>query len=416
MLKPSSRRADTCLPSADSARTSLAEPARLCALNFGIQVVWGAILAVSLQARSLELGGQNGIGAYAMIASVGAALATITQVVVGRIADRRRRVKGHRREFYVIGIAGAVPALLWFFVAPSFGQLLAAFLTLQIMMNVAGPYSAAIPDYVEETRSGVASGWMSAYQSLGNAAGLVIAGFVADLRLVAGLLAGMLVATCAITVAHVRSRPVRDEVGPATLVTRSLIVLLISRGLINLGFFTLVGFLLFYVHDSLGLGEAKMQTALLFLTFTLMGVVGALLAAGPTDRYDKRAVVTATMAVFGIALLLLTAATSLPAAFFSSALAGIGWGGFVSADWALACALLPKGAMAGAMGVWNIGTAGPQIFAPLVAAPLVAAFNARTLGAGPRAAIVLALLESVVGTFVIWRLPRTAASPYAVSD
>jgi len=62
--------------------------------------------------------------------------------------------------------------------------------------------------------------------------------------------------------------------------------------------------------------------------------------------------------------------------------------------------------MATAMGVWNFATTFPQVVAPLATAPLVERFNARATGMGPRAAIVLSLVEFVAGGVLIWRLPR----------
>ena len=73
---------------------------------------------------------------------------------------------------------------------------MAAFFFLQFGMNVAGgPYQAVIADYIPAGRRGMASSWMSAYQSFGNVAGLLVAGFVHDLRLVAVALAAPLAAT-----------------------------------------------------------------------------------------------------------------------------------------------------------------------------------------------------------------------------
>jgi MFS family permease len=397
----------------------IAKPARLCAFNAGVQVVWGAILAVSLQARSIALAGHDdAIRAYAGIAASGALVATLVQLGAGALSDRALERRGDRQAFYVVGVALAIPALFWFYLAPDLGSLIAAFLCLQVAMNVAGgPYQAIIPDYVSAGRRGVASSWMSAYQSLGNVLGLLIAGLVHDLRVVPALLAAPLAATYAATATHVRAlarmakprlidRPVAAR--PAVRIAGPLATLLISRGLINIGFFTLLGFLAFYVGESLGMAGPALeaQTGYLFITFTLAAVAGAVLSARPTDRSDKRAVVTVAVAIVIVGLALLATARGLPLAYAAGALAGIGWGAFVTADWALATALLPPEAMATAMGVWNVATTIPQVIAPLVTAPLVLRFNAVHPGDGPRAAIVLALVEFAAGAAFVWRLPR----------
>jgi MFS family permease len=183
---------------------------------------------------------------------------------------------------------------------------------------------------------------------------------------------------------------------------------LLSRGLINVGFFTLLDFLLFFVAQSLHalVSQLTFFTGTLFLTFTLAAVPGAIVSARPTDRYDKRLAVTVSVATIAVALALLASAGSFGVAYAAAGLAGLGWGAFVTADWALASALLPQAEMAKAMGIWNIATALPQVVAPIVAAPLVARLNAAHYGAGPRGAIVLALLEFVAGGAAIWRLPR----------
>jgi MFS family permease len=388
-------------------------PARLCALNAGIQLVWGAILGVSLQARCLELVGHDGaIRSFSRLAAAGALVATIVQIVAGVLSDRLRRRTGTRTQFYTAGTVLAIPALCWFYLAPTFAQLILAFLALQFAMNVVGgPYQAVIPDFVAPNRRGGAASWMAAYQSLGNALGLIAAFAIRDAHLVALALAAPFAGTYAVTVAAVRGRRAAAEatLGPRLRVLGGpLGALLVSRGLINIGFFTLLDFLLFYVERSLGVPDSqlKLYTGTMFLGFTLAAVPGAIAAARPTDRYDKRIAVSVSVTIVVVALALLAATPWIPLAYLAAALAGLGWGAFVTADWALAAALLPQDEMATAMGIWNAATALPQVVAPLVTAPLVTRLDASHTGAGPRGAIVLALLEFAAGAAAIWRLPR----------
>ena len=391
----------------------MANPALLGAYWFGLQIVWGAILAVSLQARTIELARGDAIAAYGWIAGLGAALAALVQFFAGRWADARVRRTGHRHEFYLAGTAVAIAALLWFYTAPSFAALVAAFFALQFGMNVAtGPYQAVIPDHIADERRGTASAWMAAFQFLGNSAGLLVAGFVLQNLRVALVLCAALSISFAITFAH--AARLRSRVQPQALsIGRPFLTLLISRGLINTGFYTLMGFLLFFVRDSLGIaGEAvKITTALLFISFTCAGVAGAALAARPADRLDRRLVVSGANVVIAAALVLLAGAQGPGAAYAAAVAAGVAWGAFTVADWALACAVLPPGAMATAMGVWNIANTVPQILAPALTAPLLLALNARSPGLGPRAAFVLVIVEFTLGTLWLWRLPARFALP-----
>lgn len=391
-----------------------ASAARLCALNSGIQLVWGAILGVSLQARCIELVGHAGaIRSFSWLAAGGAFLATLVQIAAGVLSDRVRRRTGNRIWFYTAGAALALPALCWFYLAPSFEQLTGAFLALQFAMNVmGGPYQAVIPDFVARSRRGLASSWMAAYQSLGNAVGLVVAATITDARLIAVALAAPFAGSFATTLAEVHNRPAASTASPlpprVPAFGGPLAVLLLSRGLINLGFFTLLDFLLFFVEQSLGVPDAQLQfyTGTLFLAFTLAAVPGAILAARPTDRFDKRRIVSVAVATVVVALALLAATGAVAFAYFPAVMAGLGWGAFVTADWALATALLPEKEMATAMGIWNVATALPQVLAPLLTGPLVAGLNAGQPGSGPRAAIAIALIEFALGGAAIWRLPR----------
>ena len=382
--------------------------ARLCAFNAGIQLVWGAILAVELQARviTLSTSASQAVSAYATIAAAGAAIATMVQLMAGDFSDRMRVRGGERQLFYGLGVLFSIPAIYWLLTAPTIATIGAAFGLLEITMNVAGgPYQAVIPDYVEPERRGIASSWMSAYQSIGNAFGLLVAALVQDLRIAAGALIVPLVATYAVSARYARTlRPAPLRAATSAAATRALAALLFSRGLINIGFFTLLGFLAFYVRDTLG-SHSVAQTGLIFLAFTLAGILGALASAKVTDRFDKRAVISLSVAVVAAALGALALASSFAVAYAAAFVAGGAWGAFATADWALATTTLPEESMATAMGIWNVATTLPQVIAPLATAPLVNALNERQLGLGPRAAIVLSLVEFLLGGAAIWLVP-----------
>ena len=383
-------------------------PTPLAALWFGLQFVWGALLAVSLQSRSEALAPHSAVWAYALIAAIGALVATLVQLVVGPLSDRSRARVGSRVAFYRTGVVLAVPAIVWFYLAPDYTNLVAAFFLVQLAMNVAtGPYQAVIPDYVAPDRAGAASSRMSIFQSLGNAGGLLVAGFISDARIVAAVLVTILLGSYAITARHIAGLRAHSVRRVRVRIDASFRTLLASRGAINLGFYTLLGFLFFYVKQSLNVSDVRTQTALLFLTFTLCGVAGALIAARPADRFDKRSVVMIANGLVALALLTLALTHTLGVAYVAAALAGAAWGAYFTADWALACTLLPRDAMGAAMGVWNVASAVPQIIAPLLAAPLVEQLNARAAGSGPRGAIVLAIVEFTIGALWLYRLPPT---------
>ena len=389
-------------------RSRTPNPALLAAFWFGIQAVWGALLAISLQVRATELAGHEALRAYAMLAEIGAAAAAVTQIAAGVLSDRRRARASRRLEFYLTGALAASAGLFWFYSAPSFAQLVAALVLVQISMNVAiGPYQAVIPDFVPDDALGTASSWMAALQSLGNAAGAIVAFGISQTRLVAAALAAMLVSTCAVTAAHVRGLSPLEVKTESVRISRAFADLFISRALIYLGFYTLLGYLFFYVAGTLG-GNAKQTTGLLVLTVTLAGALGAWLSASPANRLDRRAVASAGGFGFILSLGAFLISHSAIAVFSSAALAGITWGVFLTADWALGCAFLPRFALATAMGIWNLALLIPQIAAPLLATTVLSSLHLLQQSVAPRIAFVLAAVEVLGGVAWIWRLPASA--------
>jgi MFS family permease len=396
-------------------RARSADPFRLALFWLGVQAVWGAMLGISLQARTIELAAGNTLLAYGRLATAGAIAAAITQILVGFWSDARRRGASRRLEFYAIGALAGAAAIGFFYGARTFATLTIAFIALQAALNVAiGPYQAIIPDFVARERTGIASSWMAALQGAGNAVGALAASFIGNARLLGAALAGLLLTTCAITLAHVRGLALQVAAPQAPerpRLRRAFVDLFVSRALVYTGFYTLLGYLLFYVQGVLAVGtltDARRETGILIVTFTLVGAIGAALAARPSDRLDKRLVATAGAAAFIGALALFVVSRGLIGAAGATLLAGIGWGVFLVADWAIACRILPSNAMAAAMGIWNLAVVLPQIVAPALTTAVLAGLR---LGAGsqaPRVAFLLALAETLVGTAWLWRLPSCA--------
>lgn len=378
---------------------------------FGLQAVWGALLGISLQARSIQLHPDHALLAYGQLATIGALVATVTQLVIAPFSDRLRARGGDRRIFFIAGTLLGGIGVLAFYAAPTFAMLIGALFVLQIGLNAAiGPYQAVIPDYFDPAVSGRASAWMAGLQSLGNTAGAVAAAFAPRLGLPqwsigAGLVV-LLALTCAVTALHAgrfRPRAITAQDARFTF-TRSSADLFISRALLWTGFYTMLGYMLFYVRDTLGVADATPTTGIVIVIFTVFGAAGAALVATPADRFDRRAVVNACTAVFVASLCGFALTRNTSVMFAMAAAAGVGWGGFLASDWALGCSVLPRNMMATAMAVWNIAVAGPQVLAPVLATALILALRPDPATA-PLFAFGLAVTEVTAGALWIWRIP-----------
>lgn len=385
----------------------LADPRRLGAFWFGIQAVWVVMLGVVLQERVTTLGSQA-VLSYSVLAATGAAIGAAVQVVAGILSDRQLAAAGNRRAFYLAGTVLAIPAIVVLPAVTSLGQLWGAMVLLQLGMNLAiGPYQAIVSDYLPPERVGRASGWMSIYQFAGNVIGIVLTTQLRGLVL-GGALAACLAGGWLPTDLYVRTRP-RVAAGAAVplRLDANIRTLLASRAFINFGFYTLFGFLFFFVRESLGVPDARTTTGILFLAFTIAGVFGAAVAGRSADRIDKRVVVTIACIAIAISVGAFAAALTVTVAVVCAIASGFAWGAFFTADWAIAYAVLPRDAMAKAMGVWNLSLAIPAIAAPALTGPLVAALDAHRAGLGPRVALIGVIVEFAIGTAWLWRLRLT---------
>lgn len=390
-------------------RANTPNPARLSTLWFGIQCVWGAVLGISLQARCIELGGAGSLAAYGEISTLGALAAAITQLIVGPYSDVLRRHGNRRIAFYVVGALGGAFAASMFYHVSTLPALLVSFVGLQTAMNVAiGPYQAILPDFMPRDRIGIGSGWMAAMQSGGNAVGAILASALASHVYLAGTLAAILVTGGISTVTHVRKLTLEPATtGPRLHVTRTFVDLFVSRAFVYLGFYTLLGYFFFYVRNALPKTfpiDATMASGICVLLFTLVGALGAAFAAKPSDRLDERLVVTIGGGILASAVALLAVTHTLTVIPIAIAVAGVGWGIFLCADWAFACRLLPPGSLATTMSVWNLAVVGPQMLAPLIATVFLTRMSLLASLNGPRFAFALASVEVLLGAIWIWRL------------
>ncbi len=382
--------------------------ARLAIFWFGIQALWGALLGISIQARCAQIAGAHALGLYGEVATSGALIAACTQLIVGPISDRRHAAGSTRAEFYVTGAVLGAVALLWFYRAQAPWSLLAAYAAVQAGLNVAiGPYQAVIPDVIGSRNAGTAAAWMGAFQGTGNAAGALLATLCRNQMLLAASLGGALLLSCALTLGALRSAKAgpREPHSPPRL-TRAFAFLWLSRLLLFAGFYTILGYLYFYVEAFIA-GVSSRATSvdgIFILLFTMMGAAGAVLAGRPSDRFDRRNVATTGALAVIVALAIFVVGRSFEAACVGVVAGGLGWGVFLVADWAIACRVIPAAAAAGGFALWNLAVIAPQILAPLAATVLLG-LRTEVSGRSVSGAFILAGVEMALGVCLLWRLP-----------
>ncbi len=375
----------------------------------GLSIHWAAFLSIIMQVRVAELVPEQVRGTYLFIlASVGAFISTVIELIAGPISDRCTSRWGRRRPFIAYGTLLSLPFIVLFMTTQNFWVLVLYFVAIQLFLNWAnGPYQAVIPDYVPPNRHGLASAYMGMMTLVGNLVGLALAGltlgeppkllggypYSTRLVIVGVVLALGLLFTMLWTVLGLREpqwRPNSEEEKRVTL--RQMFDISMrdhpnfrwvvgSRFVFNLGFYTVLFFLEYYLRDTMGLKEnAPYYAFIVMVIATLTGVLGNWMAGVLADRTSKKRVLYYTAGIMGVATVLFVASPNLLWVYGIAGLFGFAWGAFSAVDWALASNLVPVEESGRYMAIWHIAMTVPQVIAPAVG-PLADLLN-QTYGMG----------------------------------
>lgn len=387
---------------------------------FALSFFWGAVLILVLPDRVEQIAGATEKDrALAIITSIGAFVASATQILFGAVSDRSRHPMGRRRPYLIVGTLLTTAALFAFPAARSLWTLLGVYILIQFLLNIAnGPYQALIPDRIPWQYHGTASAWMGICTLLGRIGGpfaaSLLLGTERGLYWLMVLFALFLNAFMALNVWLIREEPYHgnsptlwEAITSSYRVPlkpyRSFVWLLVSRLFIMMGIYTVNFCLLYYLRDTLGYRDEAFQLITKFMILsTITGILGTVPAGKLSDRYSKRLILALSCLICLFAGVGFLSARNLTVVYTAVGIFGAGFGVFQAVDWALACNLLPREAPAKYMGVWGIADTLPQVIAPLIAGPIAYAINTQVaMGAGYRALMALAMVYWALGTVVI---------------
>lgn len=356
-----------------------------------------------------------------IVSSVGAFIATGTQVLFGALSDRSRSPFGRRRPFLCIGTLLTTFALFLFPAATTLLTLVGAYIAIQFFLNIAnGPYQALLPDKIPFAYQGTASAYMGVASLLGRIGGPVAATILLSDKNPHGLtqlmivFAVMLNGFMLVNLFLIQEEPLAHD-GPGVSETLrnlfnvplrpypSLIWLLVSRFGIMMGVYTVTFCLLYYIEDTLGHHADGFEVLRNFMLIsTVTGIIGTLPAGKISDKYSKKFVLYISNAVGILAGLAFMSAHHLTMAYIAVAIFGFGYGAFSAVDWALVCSLLPQDQPAKYMGIWSVSDTLPQIVAPLIAGPIAYTINNHSGGGeGYRTLMGVAMVYFFLGTVAL---------------
>jgi MFS family permease len=145
----------------------------------------------------------------------------------------------------------------------------------------------------------------------------------------------------------------------------------LTRAFTETGRFAVQPFLAFYLADVIGsftvlgfkIEGAGLALTLLFVMLSVTAAVTAAFSGSLSDRIGKRPVVLVASLAMAAAALGFALARNYEVAVLIGLAFGLGYGAFVSVDWALGTSVLPyQQHHARDMGVWHIAFVFPQLF------------------------------------------------------
>jgi Na+/melibiose symporter-like transporter len=323
----------------------------------------------------------------------------------------------------------SVPAIWFFALAGNFPMLVASFMLLQLFVNIAhGPYQALIPDMIPPERHGVASGYMGLWQLVGQLgsfilSALLLSGYFGKYGMfyLFAAFTALFVGLMAMTVRNVQETPydgpVMNKRGAIRAIFKtdlkgnpSFVWVLISRFLINLGFYTALLYLKWYLTFALKVQASKVDiyTLILAVVVTLTGLVGTMPAGRLADRISKKTIIYGTCALCTVAAILFWSAGSIGWAIVAAAVFGLGFGAFAAVDWALACNVLPEGDAAKFLGIWTFSFVVPQMAAAFVGDMTISIFITHGQAFAYRMVFAAIIPFMILGTLSVSRVREKA--------
>lgn len=402
--------------------------ATLSALWLGLNFQSSALLPIVVPAQMLLLVDRGAIASSQQalavsVLSLGAAvIAVIVTPLAGAISDRMRTRRGLIVAGIVIALAGQAGLAL---TAPLL-LFLAGFAVVQVGTNVAtAAYQGLLPDVVGVGQRGAASGWLGLMTLLGSvgsltAAGLLLGAVKAGPGLGAAVTQGALVfyvaagavllVSAAVTVAGVDEHPhaAVESPRPWSWLWRNPAFrnVFVARGLVMIGltlFLTYIEYYLAAVDGATAFVGATVAVGLL----ALFGALASSLVLGiASDRIPRVPIVfAANLAMAAAAWIFVFAPAQFPLAPLA-VLFGLGYGAYLSVDWALAIdSLTGGGSSARDLGIFTVSINLPTLIAPAIGGVVILAAITAGLGAyAYRLVFLVAAVALVFGALVVRRV------------
>ncbi|MGH2497216.1 MAG: MFS transporter [Ktedonobacteraceae bacterium] len=381
-------------------------------LWFSMNTQYAALVPIVIPTQVLLFvsGGVGSVEQATFLAWLTAAASVVSLLMpplVGRLSDRTTSRFGRRRPYIAVGGLLLLASTPFLVLSSTIAVFLIGLSILHVGNNiVTSAYQSLVPDRVPEKRRGEASGFVGALTILGNVAGLgmaagllsgitqhnlnqnIISSHVGIFYLIAALvvLVGLL-----ITLIGVHEEPLKRDTQAlpqgkehvkhrfARWFTRNWVepwrsynftVVFLTRSSIMMGLALFMTFIEYYFARVQHLSNFIEVTAVVAVLSLGGGVVSGVISGIFSDRLPRRAplvsAATISMSVTAAAFVIFPSSLSIwlwPLGI----LFGLGYGVYMSVDWALSIDALPSLEHAGKdLGLWDSSVTLPAIIAPLL--------------------------------------------------
>ncbi|HLO99529.1 MAG TPA: MFS transporter, partial [Fimbriimonas sp.] len=362
---------------------------------------WGALLTVMMAGDVGMLAGASKAAKLGMILGAGAIPAIVIPLIAGVLSDRCLHPKGRRKPYIlwgaVINFVGIIAMGISAYHLKNLNAYFFSFLVVQIGANTAlGAYMGVIPDVVPKIDQDRASGFMALFTQMGTLLGAAIVGMVLGGGFISYIVLGSVVlAGALITYFFMKEEPQTHcekidwqgyvkslWIDPKTYPNYAWVWF--TRFLVMAGFYAILPFVNYYLVDIAKVpqadisAKAPMLLGIILIVSAISGICGGILA----EKHGRKKVVYIANGIITVVAPMFAFAPNLPAALGVGALFGLGYGAYISVDYALGTAVLPSAEDAGKdMAVWHIAMTLPQSIAAPIGGFLVGIGGAKVVSA-----------------------------------
>jgi MFS family permease len=393
--------------------------------NLGFQLLYGlanAIIGIGnitfytllLPARIGMLAPTNQTNTFILISGIGAFASILTNPLVGALSDRTTSALGRRLPWLILGMVGLLVSMLLLAYASSLLSLGIGSVLLQIAINIIlAALSAILPDQIPLSQRATVSAFGGMAPLVGGLIGQIMVG-----QVIKDITASFLIlAQVSIILLLLFSLVLREHrlpqgaVAPFRLqdIPRSLwlnprhhrdfALTWVARCLVFLASTTVVNYLFYFLETEHLFPEQQVaQGVQIFYAVYVISLLASSMVCGKlSDRLQQRkGFVIGSSLLMTAGLILLAFFPVWNMVLLASVILGIGFGGYLSVDLALASQLLPAVREYGK----DIGLMNTAIFLPMLLAPLIAGLALSGFHSYKLLFIILALATTLAAALI----------------